>query len=115
MTEVSPVSILKVDVFPAPLTPRRPKHLKKKNNKKPNTSVEHMARHKFHLRRLPIIFRPVFGNRLKGFLDEKKLVYPILILVNYNYEINKKGVLGFSLECLVSLGRRRQGKRAFEQ
>ena len=37
---------------------------------------------------------------LKGFLDEK-IVYPILILVNYNYEMSKKGVLGFSISYLV--------------
>ena len=38
---------------------------------------------------------------LKGFLDYEKIVYPILILVNYNYEMSKKGVLGFSISYLV--------------
>ena len=37
---------------------------------------------------------------LKGFLDEK-IVCPILILVNCNYEMNKKGVLGFSISCFI--------------
>ena len=37
---------------------------------------------------------------LKGFLDEK-IVHPFLILVNYNYEMSKKGVLGFSISYLV--------------
>ena len=35
-----------------------------------------------------------------GLLDEK-IVYAILILVNYNYEMSKKGVLGFSISYLV--------------
>ena len=34
------------------------------------------------------------------FLDEK-IVYPILMLVNDNYEMGKKGVLGFSISYLV--------------
>ena len=29
------------------------------------------------------------------------MVYPTLILVNYNYEMSKKGVLGFSIKNLV--------------
>ena len=37
---------------------------------------------------------------LKEFLDER-IVYSILILVNYNYEMIKKVVLGFSLSHLV--------------
>ena len=40
-----------------------------------------------------------FVETLKGFLDEK-IVYPILILVNYNYELNKKGVLCYSTSNL---------------
>ena len=40
-----------------------------------------------------------FVETLKGFLDEK-IVYPILILVNYNYEMNKKGVLCYSISNL---------------
>ena len=31
----------------------------------------------------------------------EKIVYPILILVNYNYEIIKKGIIGFSISYLV--------------
>ena len=41
-----------------------------------------------------------FRCMLKGFLDEIT-VYPILILVNYNYEMSKKGVLSFSISYLV--------------
>ena len=37
---------------------------------------------------------------LKGFLDEK-IVCPILILVNCNYEMSKKGVLVFSISCFI--------------
>ena len=37
---------------------------------------------------------------LKGFLDET-IVYPILISINYNYKMIKKGVLGFSISYLV--------------
>ena len=37
---------------------------------------------------------------LKGFLDEK-IVFPILILVNCNYEMSRKGVLGFSVSCFI--------------
>ena len=36
---------------------------------------------------------------LSRFLDEK-IVYPILTLVNYNYEMSKKGVIGFSYKIL---------------
>ena len=31
----------------------------------------------------------------------KKIVYPILILVNYNYKMRKKGVLGFAISYPV--------------
>ena len=41
-----------------------------------------------------------FSHELKGLLDEK-IVYPIFISVNYNYEISKKGVLGFAISYLV--------------
>ena len=37
---------------------------------------------------------------LKCYWDEK-IVYLILILLNYNYEISKKAVLGFSISYLV--------------
>ena len=40
------------------------------------------------------------GTALKGFLHET-IVYPILISVNYNYEMSKEGVLGFSIFFLV--------------
>ena len=42
----------------------------------------------------------LFVSFLKGFLNEK-IVFPILILVSYNYEMIKKGVLGFSISYLV--------------
>ena len=35
-------------------------------------------------------------HSLKCYWDEK-IVYPILTLVNYNYEMSKIGVLGFSI------------------
>ena len=35
-----------------------------------------------------------------GFFDEQ-IFYPISILVNYNYEIDEKCVLGFSISYLV--------------
>ena len=37
---------------------------------------------------------------LKGLLDEK-IVCPILMLVNCNYEMSKKGVIGFSISCFI--------------
>ena len=44
--------------------------------------------------------RTVHFSYLKGFLNEN-IVYPILILLNYNYEMSKEGVLGFSISYLV--------------
>ena len=38
---------------------------------------------------------------VKGVLRRKNCLYPILISVNYNYEISKKGLLGFSVSYLV--------------
>ena len=34
-------------------------------------------------------------------LLRQKIVYPILILVNHNYEVSKRGVFGFPISYLV--------------
>ena len=59
------------------------------------------ARYKFFLAvRLFMIRNKINKLYLKCYWDEKN-IYPILILVNYNYEMSKTGVLGFS-EYLIS-------------
>ena len=48
----------------------------------------------------PVIFRTI-NLGLKMPLYDGKIVYPILVLENYNFEMSKKGVLGFSISWLV--------------
>ena len=45
------------------------------------------------------LVKPV-KHDLKCYCTEK-IVYKILILVNYNYEMSKNGILGFSISYLV--------------